>query len=93
MAPRVTPAPPPAAPPQNLYAACSLATSLDRPQCVGEKLGLPAAEDLAAFSGVLLGDLLNPGKEAALAVASSGFLAAGAFIQRPGERLVLRPAP
>jgi hypothetical protein len=93
MARRVdTSAPPPPEPLPNLYVACGLPTSLERPQCLGGKLRLAPAS-FGAYADVLLGDVLNPDKDATLAVATAGVVDDGAFILRPGEKIFIRPAP
>lgn len=74
----------------NMYAACSAASSLERPQCdPAAKALLVPREKYPALLDILAADLVNPYRADVIASASAGVFDAAEFIQRPGEHLAV----
>lgn len=85
------PGAPSAAPPENLFAACTVDTHISRPQCYGGKLLVPA-DRLDGLIDILAADLANPGKAVQLTLAA-GVFDERILARRPGETLRLIEAP
>lgn len=74
---------------ENMYVACSLPTQVGRPQCVRERLRMPA-DVYSDYVSILAADILNPLKNATLGAMTAGVVDGSRFATRPGERVVIR---
>ncbi len=74
----------------NMYAACSAASALERPQCdPAAKALLVPRDKYPALLDILAADLTNPYRTDVIASAAAGVFDAAEFIQRPGEHLAV----
>jgi hypothetical protein len=74
---------------QNMYVACSLPSSLKRPQCIRRRLKMTDAA-FRDYVSVLAADVLNPFKTATLGSLAAGVVDGFRFIVRPGEQVSIR---
>lgn len=74
---------------QNMYVACSLPTTVGRPQCIRRRLRMPA-DRFEPYVAILAADVLNPLKAATFAALTAGVVEGTRFVTRPGERIILR---
>ena len=74
----------------NMYAACSAASALERPQCDPAARALFVPRDkYPALLDILAADLVNPYRADVIASAAAGVFDASEFIRRPGEHLAV----
>ena len=73
----------------NMYVACSLPTSVGRPQCIRQRLRMPL-DRYEEYISILATDILNPLKTATLGTMTAGVIDGSRFITRPGERILIR---
>lgn len=72
----------------NMYVACSLPSSLDRPQCSRKRLRMPA-DRFTEYTKILAADVLNPLKSSTLGMMTMGVMDGSHFVTRPDERIMI----
>lgn len=77
--------------PGNIFTACTVDSSVDRPQCYGGKLLVPSGR-LGAMLDILAADAADKRKTIALTLAA-GVFGERDFIERPGETLRVIESP
>ena len=77
--------------PGNIFTACTIDSSVDRPQCYGGKLLVPSGR-LDAMIDILAADVLDKRKTVALTLAA-GVFGERDFVERPGETLRIIESP
>ena len=73
----------------NMYVACSLTTTMGRPQCARRRLIMPS-DRFAPYISILAADVLNPMKTSTIGTMAAGVIDGGRFVTRPGERIHIR---
>ena len=74
--------------PPNIFVACTVDTSVSRPQCYGGKLLVPKDKFLP-YVDILASDIINRYKMSILSSSVAGAFDETIFIERPGERLTI----
>jgi hypothetical protein len=77
--------------PGNIFTACTIDSSVDRPQCYGGKLLVPSSR-LDAMIDILAADIADKRRTVALTLAA-GVFSERDFIERPGETLRVIESP
>jgi hypothetical protein len=73
----------------NMYVACSLPSTVGRPQCTRKRLRVPT-DRFEPYVSILAADILNPLKTTTLGTMTSGVVDGARFVTRPGERIHIR---